>query len=1511
MPDFIEIVLIARDLASGNLSKAADKMEKDLAKAKGEAALTGSEFDRMGEKIDRSARGFDRPLKAIDDLVTKLPKATTKVGDFAQRVEHDMAKVGQQLDINFEQMAGFGEQLALNLEKAGTQFGHLGRQADGMKGSLRDASNAFRLLRSEIQSSEPHLNRMRVNFRAVESSAAALARAIGRTLKTALSDILAPMRRLGDAVEGRLNPAMRKSAPLMAGMAAGVSVLGASLAGGAQTAASFIGQIAGMAVPLGLATFGVVGLSGAVLALTGPVVGLTGALSTLSATAVALPAGLFAAAGAVGAFMGVIKPAIGGIQQYVAAQSKANLLGGPAAGAGGGATTTGGPSPQQQIAQAEQQLAAARKAAVQGVNQAEQNLQTTRRNAILSLMGLEQRLATLRASNAQKQKELEAAVADARAVQATELSGGDRTGQALAGAFVGEAQAQLQGFKTTAGGQEQQLQNQIARQRVTSAQSIRSAEQRVQQARLSGINAVAAAERNLQQQQQQAATQAASSLSREAQLYQNLTPLQKQVADNIIALKDRWHDMGVIVAARNSFLKEILKDIQAINRIMPQLARDTAGFANVITGAVGGARRLFVNQQGPTALGARVFGGQQAGALGAQGGFAGFTARAETQFIGAGTRQPTGLLAFISAVTRFTTSTAARGFLQFLTTTATDFGTMLLAAEKTSEATGGLQTFFTHAQSIATLLGHTARDAFVALKNLGSLAFPQGAGLLKSLADAARHFRTFTQAPQNAGRIKRFFNDGMEVVRTFGHLLGVLGKALTGLGGDAIKGGDKSPLARFFKALADVVPDLAKGIRDFVKNSGPAFMDLLKNLGPVVKNLGGGTGSSFGLFVGIISDFAGIVGTLTQNDTVAKITGDFLLLGYAFRGMLAPLVGVVVELIAMNLATDATAISASPAAAALYALGGAEWFALGPALLIIGALALMVVGIILLIKHWRTVAGFFGKVWDKVKDIFEAAWDWLKNLIVHHWKDILLFLLGPAGFAILIFKFRHELWDKIKDLASAAWDFITGLVPAAFHKIVDFLTNTAPDAVGRAFRAVWDKVKDITASVLVGVINTVNSFTNDIIHAINFVLKHIGAGSHTIGDIPKVTKADLESGILQLDEGGVVPGKKGDPVVAVVHAGETVLPTHKKPLASALGDIAGGITHGAGSILGDIGGVLGDLLDPLKKLIPDIPHVPGFVGEMVMDSLSYLKDKVLSWGKDKLESLFSGGSSNIGGNVDPKLLRGLILGHEIDAQNRFLGIEWGHLPASAALHPYPGGVPPWSRAMTADQVNKAANLALIVNKVLTNANLVALIGRAKQESGFQSGIINQNDSNWIAHIPSMGFLQTIDGTFRSHMMNPFTNIWDPLHNAVSAVRYMLANYHHIVGPSPTGYMGGGIIGQREGYLGDVVAANRSAGRPIRILAHIGEWVLNREQQARVAHAFGGLQNARQAIFQGTSVPSGGSYAMGGIIQNHSSNVHRIGGGVTQNFTINTTSPKIDIDYITRLAESRMAHLAEG
>lgn len=139
-----------------------------------------------------------------------------------------------------------------------------------------------------------------------------------------------------------------------------------------------------------------------------------------------------------------------------------------------------------------------------------------------------------------------------------------------------------------------------------------------------------------------------------------------------------------------------------------------------------------------------------------------------------------------------------------------------------------------------------------------------------------------------------------------------------------------------------------------------------------------------------------------------------------------------------------------------------------------------------------------------------------------------------------------------------------------------------------------------------------------------------------------------------------------------------------------------------------------------------------------------------------------------------------------------------------------GGPPSGGSAAPSGVAKKWLTQALKITGHFSSANLGALFARMMQESGGNPHAINLWDSNAKAGHPSKGLLQTIDGTFSSYMMPGHGDIWNPIDNAIAAIRYMFARYGHIMGASGSGYARGGFARMARGGLAGIGAKASSA-----------------------------------------------------------------------------------------------------
>lgn len=151
---------------------------------------------------------------------------------------------------------------------------------------------------------------------------------------------------------------------------------------------------------------------------------------------------------------------------------------------------------------------------------------------------------------------------------------------------------------------------------------------------------------------------------------------------------------------------------------------------------------------------------------------------------------------------------------------------------------------------------------------------------------------------------------------------------------------------------------------------------------------------------------------------------------------------------------------------------------------------------------------------------------------------------------------------------------------------------------------------------------------------------------------------------------------------------------------------------------------------------------------------------------------------------------------------------YGQKKAGAAGGGGPSGA---GTAAPKGSVRQWLTQALKITGHFSPANLNALYGRAMQESGGNPRAQNNWDSNAAAGIPSKGLLQTIGPTFAQYKMRGMNNILNPIHNAVAAIRYMMAKYGRIVAASGTGYARGGIVGSDGASIADFMPALAEGG----------------------------------------------------------------------------------------------------
>lgn len=242
-----------------------------------------------------------------------------------------------------------------------------------------------------------------------------------------------------------------------------------------------------------------------------------------------------------------------------------------------------------------------------------------------------------------------------------------------------------------------------------------------------------------------------------------------------------------------------------------------------------------------------------------------------------------------------------------------------------------------------------------------------------------------------------------------------LGQLWSGLSG----GGGSSGLAKLGEFLRPIAADFGKTIG----NIAQSVKNLLSAVAPVAQILGGAFLMALRAAGSLLANVVGpalqaVTGFLSRNKEIITV------LGGAYLAYKAIMMGI-------QIATKAWA---------LIQAGLNIELEVNPIMLIVTAVALLVLGVIELIKHWSQVSGFFKGLWNDVKQIFSAAINWVVN-IFRAWYPLILGILtgGLLLLPALIFKY----WDKIVDFFKNLWSDVSSAFSDGVNTVVNWVKDLA------------------------------------------------------------------------------------------------------------------------------------------------------------------------------------------------------------------------------------------------------------------------------------------------------------------------------------------------------------------------------------------------------------------------------------------------------------------------------------
>jgi len=360
------------------------------------------------------------------------------------------------------------------------------------------------------------------------------------------------------------------------------------------------------------------------------------------------------------------------------------------------------------------------------------------------------------------------------------------------------------------------------------------------------------------------------------------------------------------------------------------------------------------------------------------------------------------------------------------------------------------------------------------------------------------------------------------------------------------------------------------------------------------------------------------------------------------------------------------------------------------------------------------------------------------------------------------------------------FDLISDAIEWTIKKFGQFITaaKELPGKIGSGIRSMAGKamsgVTHLVNTLLSGLAKGVNGVTG----GINWVLGKIGVKTRIPEwEPPKYAKGtDFHPGGLAIVGDGGGPELIRTPsgqiglsparsTLTYLPRGTEVLPHRetKALLESGLfpaykDGVGKGLLHRASEVLGKVKDIALDVWSYItkptelmkkvwEKLGVSAPNISGAFEEIGKGALSLIKDKAIGFVKKKLDGFLS-----FGGKVS-------------------------------------GSVAQWVRA------------AMAITGV-PESWFNPLVTIAMKESGGNPRAINLWDINAKRGTPSKGLFQTIDPTFNRYKLPGLNDIWNPVHNAVAAIRYMIDRYGSVFNvPGIRNLLRGrGYVGYAEGGI---------------------------------------------------------------------------------------------------------------
>lgn len=192
-----------------------------------------------------------------------------------------------------------------------------------------------------------------------------------------------------------------------------------------------------------------------------------------------------------------------------------------------------------------------------------------------------------------------------------------------------------------------------------------------------------------------------------------------------------------------------------------------------------------------------------------------------------------------------------------------------------------------------------------------------------------------------------------------------------------------------------------------------------------------------------------------------------------------------------------------------------------------------------------TIQAIWNAVWGAIRDSFMLVWNVITTAVqtyINIWLTII-----QTGLAV-IQAVWDAVWNAIRTTVEAVWAFIQGVI-AAGRSFIEAEINGVRNIIDGVTGA-WNGLQDTVGKVWDWIVNKITWARDQVVKLIGEIKDKVSGALGPVGGLLNAAGGVLGN-IPGFDTGGVVPGPIGAPRLILAHGGETVLPTHKAPMAGS------------------------------------------------------------------------------------------------------------------------------------------------------------------------------------------------------------------------------------------------------------------------------------------------------------------------------------------------------------------------